>query len=122
MAKQKKMKKANPNSPFWHPKNAGDSLAGTFVGFTKTQIGVVMQVKTPKGEIPVGLGSNLRQTIKPVAEKMKIGDKVKFQYKGTVKTKKGRPCKQFDFTLNGKKLVSAAFDVKTGTGVAALFE
>lgn len=114
--------KANPDSPFWHPKKAGDGIKGLLNGFTKTLIGPVMQLQVNGKDIPVGIGANLKSTLAPYVAGMKKGDTVEVKFLGDKKTAKGRTVKTYDVFHKGKKLENVNIKAAIGEAVAEMFK
>lgn len=100
MAKSKKSRKPNPNSPFWHPKKVGEVKEGTFVEFQSTLMGGAILLSSGL----VGLSYVLKSAFRPVAASMKAGAKVKIEFTG----KSGRTL-TYKVWLNGKELPTSNF-------------
>lgn len=112
-----KAKKRNTLSPFWTPTKIGDKKEGIFEEFQTTLFGGAMKLNTGL----IGLSTVLKSLFRPVAMKMKQGDKVKVVFTGTGKGRAGKPSRIFEAWLNGKKL-EGMFAAASKDEIAGLFE
>jgi hypothetical protein len=119
-------KKRNPDSPFWIPEKAGDSIAGKFVEYQRTKgfgdqpgLAIVLDCKPDlRKDYIVGLSNFvIKDVIGQVYTRIKKNHKLEFTYLG----KSGRT-KLFSVKLNGELLKqSGGFGAASENDISSFF-
>lgn len=107
MAKQRKAKEHNPDSPFLFFDEPGSEYTGRFSHWQETKFG--MAIVFADGKL-LGMKTVLEQLFESVATKLKKGDKITVHYLG-----KSKRTKLYAVVLNGKKLEQKNFNKPADT-------